>query len=95
MAAEWEARSNGDIQAARNILQRAIRVNKVNKKSVLEEIYLCFIRLEIEYVEKLRQRASIFADSSLLEPDEDGEEDDENSSPAASENKVWNSSWFY
>lgn len=53
-AAQWEHRHNQDMDAARHMLQRGIRINPASPG-----LYLYFFKLEVAYTQKIRDRRSI------------------------------------
>ena len=54
MAASWEFEKNGNALSGRTLLQRGLRINGESKKLWLE-----YFRLELLYLEKLRERRKI------------------------------------
>lgn len=62
-AASWEFSHNNNMTAARALLQRGIRFNKTST-----ELYFQYLRLELLYMLKLRERRALLADTVTDKP---------------------------
>jgi len=74
MAASWEFEKNGNALSGRTLLQRGLRINGESKKLWLE-----YFRLELLYLEKLRERRKILfgkTNENNEESTENGEDED-------------------
>ncbi|KAJ3303548.1 U3 snoRNP protein [Kappamyces sp. JEL0829] len=60
LAAKWEWEDNGSITAARVLLQRGLRLNPQDQKLWLE-----YFKLELLWIEKLKQRRKVLFDQDL------------------------------
>ncbi|OUM68824.1 hypothetical protein PIROE2DRAFT_3342, partial [Piromyces sp. E2] len=69
MAASWEFEKNGNALSGRTLLQRGLRINGESKKLWLE-----YFRLELLYLEKLRERRKILF-GKTNENNENGNDD--------------------
>jgi len=76
MAASWEFEKNGNALSGRTLLQRGLRINSESKKLWLE-----YFRLELLYLEKLRERRKILF-GKTNENDEDTKMETENEKDA-------------
>jgi len=73
MAASWEFEKNGNALSGRTLLQRGLRINGESKKLWLE-----YFRLELLYLEKLRERRKIlFGKTNEENGETEKTEDDE------------------
>ncbi|KAJ1981622.1 U3 snoRNP protein [Dimargaris verticillata] len=71
-AASWQYSVRTDVFSARSLFQRGLRLNPDSK-----HLWLEYFRMELHYVEKLRQRrvlAKSIADSTGLTADDDGDD---------------------
>ncbi|ORY77112.1 hypothetical protein LY90DRAFT_399747 [Neocallimastix californiae] len=83
MAASWEFEKNGNALSGRTLLQRGLRINGESKKLWLE-----YFRLELLYLEKLRERRKILFGKV-------NENNEESETKEKSDSKVYSFYSFY
>nr|KAJ3421289.1 U3 snoRNP protein [Polyrhizophydium stewartii] len=71
MAAAWEFEENSNVTAARVLMQRGLRINPVDKKMWLE-----YFKLELLWVQKLKERRRILFKEDIDEMAVDGDDED-------------------